>query len=196
MTYIEPRVSEAAARRFFQRRPGTLWGLLGPGRLRASDANQPKPLPHLELIWIPYFLVPIHVRSRRGPGTIHVSVEAHSGAFAVFQMHENLVEGTPRGEAFTPKVDAEEAKRIGRQELLRTIMRRRGQREKPVIEDADEPSVFYYPYWVYYYERRRGRLDIRLCDALTREKGGTRTKAGVLSAFMAADSARNPGART
>ena len=93
MTYIEPRVSEAAARRFCPRRPGTLWGLLGRGRLHPSGANQPKRLPHLELIWLPYYLVPIRVRSRRGPGIIHVSVAAHSGAFAVFQMHDNLVNG-------------------------------------------------------------------------------------------------------
>jgi hypothetical protein len=39
---------------------------------------------------------------------------------------------------------------------------------------------------VYYYRRRGNRIDIRLVDAATGERPGSKTKAGVLTAFVRA----------
>ena len=93
-------------------------------------------------------------------------------------------EGTPDGELFPPKLDEAAAVGLGRKELLRAIMRRRGQRDKPYLEETLSTDLYYYPYWAYYFERRRGRLDMAVLDAVTREKGGAKTRAGILSALV------------
>lgn len=186
MTLIEPRVSEPKAIRFFaRRRPWNLWGLAH--RPTAHDTGTG--LPRLELVWLGHYIVPVKVTSRRGPGQIDVAVEGHSGAFSVFERHRNLVERDIEEEAFPPRLTEAEAAAIGRKELLKTIMRRRGQLGKPTITDTLPPSVFYYPFWVYYYERRKGLLDIRVLDALVHKKAGPKNRSGILSAFIGADDA-------
>jgi hypothetical protein len=187
MKYIEPRASDMAALRFFERRRlGNLWGLLRRRSRSVQDVTRRGCLPFLELAWLPYFMVPIRVVSKGGPGEITVSVEAYSGAFAVFEMHDNLVEGRFDGDVFPPKLEESEAVQLARTGLLKAIMRRRGQRHKPVIDEVLDVRVFYYPYWVYYFERRRNRIDFKIMDALTGEKGGARTKTGLLGAFVEA----------
>lgn len=186
MLYVDPRVSKASALQFFERRRfGNLWGILNR-RPSVSEAGERR-APFAELVWLPHYMITVRVTSSRGPGEIVVSVEAHSGAFAILDTRDGLVEGEPEGGAFPPKLDEAEAVRIGRKELLRSIMRRRGQRHRPVIEDTLAIELFLYPYWVYYYERRKGLLDIQVLDAVTREKGRVRTKVGVLSAFVGSD---------
>ena len=141
---------------------------------------------------MPHYLIEFAVTSRRGPGTITVSVEAHSGAFAVIESARGVVERPDEKNTFPPKLGQEEAVVMGRKDLLQSIMRRRGQRHRPLIEKAVGVDLFHYPYWVYYYERRRGRLDVKVLDALTREPGRPRTRAGVLSALVQAGETGSP----
>ena len=187
MKFIKPRTSESAAMRFFQRRrPGNLWGLLGRRSRRTnSSTNKGRRVPFAELVWLPYYIVPVKVRSRRGEGEITVSVDGCSGSFAVFEMHADIVEGDIEGETFPPKLDAQDAARIARKQLLATIMRQRSNRDKPAPEEVLDVDLLYWPVWVYYYERRRGRLDIRVLDAVTGSKPGPRLKTAVLAAFTA-----------
>ncbi|NIA13663.1 MAG: hypothetical protein GWP08_06235 [Nitrospiraceae bacterium] len=183
MRGVEPIVSEADAIAFFERpRWANLWGWY---KRRPTG----KGVPFVELIWLPHYLIPIAVNSRRGPGAIDVSVEAHSGAFSVVDAADGLVELDPAHAAIPPRIGEEEAVTRGRKELLKSIMRRRGQRHKPVIEGAGEPELYYYPYWIYYYERRRGLIDIRILDAVSKDPGRARTKVGVLSALAGSDEA-------
>jgi hypothetical protein len=188
MKFIKPRTSESAAMRFFhRRRPGNLWGLLGRRSRRTnSSTNKERRLPFAELVWLPYYIIPVKVRSRRGEGEITVSVEGYSGAFAVFEMHADVVEGDIEEETFRPKLDAQDAARIARKQLLATIMRQRSNREKPAPEQVLGVDLLHWPLWVYYYERRRGRLDIRVLDAVTGSKPGPRLKASILAAFISA----------
>ena len=46
------------------------------------------------------------------------------------------------------------------------------------------PSLLRCPFRVYYYERRRGVIDIKTLNAATGEKGGVRTKRAVLDALL------------
>ncbi len=183
--YIPARISEARATRFFnRRRPGNLFGCL---RRRSSMVRQEnstqKILPYLELVWMPYYLIDLQVSSHKGKGEIAVSVEACSGAFALFQMHADLVADTPKEEMLPILLPEDEVVPYARKQLLQTIMRRRGQRGKPVIEEHLNTAIFYYPFWVCYSRSRSGALDIQLQDALTGERGGNRNRAGVLNAF-------------
>jgi len=145
-------------------------------------------LPRVQLVWLPHFIVSVKVTSSKGPGEIDVSVEGHSGSFAVFQMHPDLVERSEvEGEAFPPRLSPEEAIQIGRTELLKTILRQRGHRQKPAIVGTGNIDLFYYPFWIYYYERRRGLIDIQIFDAARGVKGGARTKVGILSGLVGSD---------
>jgi len=187
MRCVEPHVSEADAIQFFERpRFGNLYGLLRPKR---SVSSAGKRLPFAELVWLPHYLIELRVTSRRGPGAITVSVEAHAGAFAVIDSHEALTQQPDQKNTFPPRLDQEHAVKIGRKELLRSIMRRRGQRNKPLIQETLGVSMFHYPFWVYYYERRPGRLDIKILDAVAKQPGRAKTKVGVLSALTEASEA-------
>ena len=109
-----------------------------------------------------------------------------SGSFAIFEMHADIVEGGIEGETFPPKLDEQDAARIARKQLLATIMRQRSNREKPAPEQVLGVDLIHWPIWVYYYERRPGRLDIRVLDAVTGSKPGPRLKTAVLAAFTSA----------
>ena len=92
--------------------------------------------------------------SRKGAGEVSVSLEACSGCFAIFQMHDALVDGDLNEECLPPLIGEQDAAVQGRRQLLQVIMRRRGQYGKPVIEELLASDVFYYPFWVYYFQRR------------------------------------------
>jgi hypothetical protein len=185
MKIIEPRVSEKDARRFFERpRLRNLWGLLKllkRSRPIEISSSRGRKLPYLELLYLPYYLIRFRVESFQEPGAIEVSVEAHSGAFAIFQMQDDLSERSETREWFQPKLSEAEAVEIGRRELVASILRRRGNREKPSVGEVLGIDFFYYPFWVWYFERREGLIDIALMDAARGVKGGDRTRVGVLS---------------
>ena len=191
MQVIEPRVTEKEARRYFERRrAGNLWGLLNLHKSAKGPPGSTKPeKPRVDLVWLPHYYIRFRVVSRLGPGEIAVSVEAHSGSFAIFQMEENLVDREIEGEVFEPRLSIDRATEIGRRDLVKSILRQRGQWNKPEVQEALEPDLFYYPFWVYYYERRRGLFDIQVYDAARGVKGGPRTKVGILSGLVGSNEA-------
>ena len=182
MKCIRPRVSEAAAIRLFQRR--RFGWLRIPARRRPPTSSSR--LPFTELVWLPYYLIRIGTQSGGSQGAITLSVEAYSGSFAVFQMHELLVEEELPGQKFPPKLRDQEAEAIGRRELLTTLLRTRGNRRRLEPGPTLGIEVAHYPYWVYYYERRKGLLDFRVLDAVTGERGAAKTKGAFLHAFCSA----------
>jgi hypothetical protein len=189
MKYLEPRVAEAAALRFFERRRlGNLWGLLRqPRAAKKNPTCSERRIPYAELVWLPYYIIRIRLRSARSESETTVSVEGYSGSFAMFQRKADIVDGEPKGETFHPRLDENEAARIARKELLAVIMRQRSGRKKPVPGEVVSVELLQYPFWVYYYERRRERLDIRVLDAVTRSKPGPSIRASLLNAFAAAE---------
>lgn len=150
---------------------------------RFLPKTRTNPREHIERVWLPLYLVTFHVSSPKGPGFIRVFVEAYSGAFAIFQMNDAIVEGALAEEWFPPKMSEQEAVERGRAELLHTILRQRGAGGKPLIETCEAVEVLHYPFWVFYYERRPGLLDIKVLDAATGDKAGAKTKAAILEAF-------------
>lgn len=185
VAYLAPRNGHDAALRFFNRkraRLGRSWGALRC--FLASRSPFSGRLPYAELLWLPHYLIHIRVRSPKGAGEIAVSVEARTGAFAIFQMDEDLRDGLPEGDLLPASLTPDQAARIGRDRLMETILRRRGHLQKPVPEGVTRMDSFYYPFWVFYYERRPGRVDIKLFDAVRGDPGGPKTKVAVLEAFV------------
>ncbi|MFP4502083.1 MAG: hypothetical protein ACLFTT_13865 [Candidatus Hydrogenedentota bacterium] len=181
MNHVPSRVSAHEARAFFtHRRWRNLFGLLLPHETVSATGVR---LPKLEQVWLGYYWIDLRVRIGTTPAVQSISVEGHSGAFALFELHAALRDDPIEGPTFPPAISENEAVQIGREECLKNILRRRSQQKKPAIEETLATSIFYYPYWVWYYARR-GRLDMRLMDAYTTGPGGNRTRAGLLSAFV------------
>ncbi len=181
MIHVPSRVSADEARAFFTRRRWrNLFGALLPKETVTATGTR---LPKLEQVWLGYYQIDLQVRIGRTPAVQSVSVEGHSGAFALFALHETLQDTPLEGPAFAPAIPEDEAVLIGREECLKNVLRRRSQQKKPAIEETLGTRIFYYPYWVWYFTRR-GRLDIRLMDAYTAGPGGNRTRSGLLSAFV------------
>jgi hypothetical protein len=89
-------------------------------------------------------------------------------------------------------LDENEAARIARKELLAVIMRQRSGRKKPLPGNVVNVELLQYPFWIYYYERRRERLDIRVLDAVTGSKPGPSIRASFLNAFASAQDDTQP----
>lgn len=188
MLYLEPRNDHAAAMRFFNRRR---W-LRRIARMGRSEPKTLSPkLPYAELLWMPWYIIPFPMASRRGNGFTEVAVDAYLGAFAIFQMHDHLREGTVEGDLFEPAMSEQDAAAIGKKRLLDSVMYRRGQRNKPVPGDAQAARLVYYPFYVYYYERRRGKLDVKVFDAVRGENPGSKTKNSILRAMVAQRDSRD-----
>lgn len=184
MKTVPARVTEAQARaHFHNKRFGWLGRMLS--RLWPRGAPPNAGLPRLELIWMPHYLVELEASGRGKNALVHLAVDAYAGTFMIVELGGGFQEAEPET-AFPPRMDAQEAERIGRQELLRAIMRRRGQRDRPTPQGTTSVTLFYYPFWVWYYERLPGAIDIALHDAASGDKTGPKMKTAVLSAFAKA----------
>jgi hypothetical protein len=185
MRHVPPRISREESERFFR---GPQWrNLFGlcafpPVPAGKNDDGSPT-LPWIECVWLPHYRIDIEGHYARRRGCLSASIEAWSGAFAFFQLHDTLAEGLPPGPYFEAGIPEEEAVRLARREMLRNIMRRRGQQEKPALGKTLSASLFHYPFQVLYFQRRRGRIDIRIQDAYTGERGGNRNRTGLLQAL-------------
>jgi len=188
--HLPARYDAEDAWRFFRRpRWRNLFGILelaGPAPPLAPGA-----LPRIERIWMPYYLIDFRVNSHKGPGIISVSLEAWSGSFALFERQDDLVEADVGEDHFDPGWTEEAAVAQARRDLLQSIMRRRGQQDKPIIEAAEQVSLFHYPFWIYYFLKRGRYIDIRIMDAYTGEAGGNQNKQGILNAMVAEKRARS-----
>lgn len=139
-----------------------------------------------ELVWSPVYLVEIALDLRGARSTVLCSVDGLTGAFAIFDMRSLIDEGGAAGDTFRPRLDEIEAERIARESLMTAILRRRGRSGKPSPRETISVELLRWPYWVFYYRRRNGAMDIRVIDAATGDRVGHKIKLGLLDAFCAA----------
>lgn len=178
--------AQTAARAFARPRWGNLFGLLAHRTiaLPPNEQNAGAP-PHLERVWMPAYAVRLALTSRRGPSTVWVSVDACSGAFALFERVDELRDTDVREACFPPMLAEDAAVQAGRHGLLQYILRRRGRGDKPAVETVREVRLYYAPVWVLYYRRFRHYLDLSLLDGYTGGPMGSRAKQAVLNAIIA-----------
>lgn len=179
--------AQTAARAFTRPRWGNLFGLLAHRSIiLPEEARQPGALPRIELLWAPAYAIKLALTSRRGPSTTWVSVDACSGAFALFERADELAEaGLADADSFPPALDEAAAIEAGRHGLLQYILRRRGQGDKPVVESVAQVILYYAPVWVLYYRRHRRYIDLALLDGYTGGPMGSRAKQAVVNALVA-----------
>ena len=154
-------------------------------RISPHDNHQNhQKLPFVQQVWMPFYAIPIMAKTRGEPHLIPTAVEAYSGAFALFGNQNDLIEAVPDGECFPPALSPEDAQLIARTELVKSIIRRRGQRDKPMIENALNPELFYYPFGLYYYRTVSRKLGVKIYDAVAARNAAARNRAGLLEALV------------
>ncbi len=183
MRHVAPAVSEGRAVEIIDAGwSARLHRSLSVFRPTDSDSSRPR----AELVWMPSYLITIRLESKQGPSEVTCNVDACSGSFALFQMHDAVADGEAAGETFPPVLDEGRAEKVAREELVKTILRRRSRAGKPLPTKTLRVELLSYPYWVYYYQRRPGVIDIRVLDAATGRPVGNKIKLGILDAFKAA----------
>ena len=183
MRHVAPAVSEGRAVEILNSGwSARLHRWLSVLRPTDPDASQPR----AELVWMPSYLLTIQLESKRGPGEVTCSIDACSGSFALFQMHDAIVDGEAEGETFPALLDEAGAEKVAREELVKVILRRRSRAGKPLPTKTLRRELLSYPYWVYYYQRRPGLIDIKVLDAATGRPVGNKIKLGIPDAFKAA----------
>ena len=97
-----------------------------------------------------------------------------------------MVGGEAEGDTFPGGLAGAEAEKVDGEGLVKVILRRRSRAGKPLPPKTLRAELLSYPYWVYYYQRRPGLIDIKVLDAATGRPVGNKIKLGVLDAFKAA----------
>tara|TARA_R110001592_G_scaffold133907_2_gene349376 strand:+ start:41 stop:631 length:591 start_codon:yes stop_codon:yes gene_type:complete len=187
MRRLEMMVPEHAVRMIGGKGCAMAWRRLFTDGKKTAALTGSRELPYTEQIWFPYHIYTLEMTSRRNPGLMQVSVEAWSGAFAIFQLGGELIDSPPeKGEVFAPRLHLEDCESHARDNLLHTIMRQRSRLGgKPVAGAVVERETILYPLWVYYFARKKGVIDIKIVDGISGRPSGHRTRTGVLDAFVA-----------
>lgn len=141
----------------------------------------------LEQVWLPVYLVTIALLRGDRSYAATCWVDALRGSFALVDLDDPPVTDEPEGDAFPPRLDADEAERIARESLITVILRRRSKSGKPTPGDTQSRELLRWPFWVYYHHRRRGLIDIDVLDAVTGRPAGQKIKLGILDAFRDAE---------
>lgn len=196
MNGIRPQVAREEALRLLQRRHrGWLKRLLGWGTPKNQDSGRSPgavEAPKLELVWLPchHLKFPLSKESRQGD--IQLLIGGHDAVVTRLKGHGLELQTVDDQELFAPIVTIEEALKIAREQITLARVREPGWSNQDV--DVGQPTIgqWQYPYWAYYYERRKGMLDVLLLDAVTGKPVGNRTKVAFLTAITAEKNADTP----
>ncbi len=163
-------------------------------RIKSAFGRQPAAPLRVELIYLPHYAITIPVHQGDAKSAVYAAIEAYSGAFGLQQYKDELLAdaSTQPGDSFAPRITEHDAIALAREGIIRNALRARGGRRKFRWNDPESVELLQHPFWVYYYARRRGLIDIRLLDAVTGDKPGTKTKAAVLDAFIDAGRKTQP----
>ncbi len=151
-------------------------------RRPAAPVNESR----VHLIWMPHYLIDLEIESVKGTAVQQVTLDAWGEVFALWNFELPPETGQPDGESFPPRLDEATAVSKATLSLTGTTLHMRGQKGKPQVNRHTAIRLLYYPYWVYYFERRPGRYDIRVVDGVIGELPGNQMKRAILEAFIAA----------
>lgn len=171
---------EGALKRFRRRRWGNLFGLWQAPPARVDEQGQPA---SLELVWMPVYAYQFNLIYRGKQATSWVSVDASFGGFALLGRVNEIIEGTPEGEAFSPVLTPEAGEGLAREGVIRYILRKRG--AKPSVDDITDRMTFHTPVWIYYFRTVGGKMDLAVLDAYSGDAMGGLVRRAVVDAFIA-----------
>lgn len=138
----------------------------------------------VQLIWMPHYLIDLTIESSRGSAIQQVTLDAYGSVFALWNFNVPPERGVPAGESFPPRLDPQTGIDKAILALTNTTLQMRGQKGKPHVNGCSAIQLLYYPYWVWYYERRKGLLDLKIVDGVMGERPGNQIKRAMLEAFI------------
>lgn len=177
--YLPPQLSKDDAIEVLSRRRFTLLQ-----RLAFRSAARPVNPSHVHLLWMPHYLIDLNIESPKGKAIQRVTLDSYSGAFSLWNIDAPPTVGLPDGESFAPRMNVDAGVRRAIVALTNTTLHMRGQKGKPHVTGYSAVQLLYYPYWVYYFERKKGRLDIKIVDGAMGERPGNQIKRAILEAFI------------
>lgn len=159
-------------------------------RLLFIPPPAPVVLANVHLLWMPQYLIDLEIESPKGTAIQPVTLDAWGDVFALWNITEPPTAGLPDDEHFPPRLDIDAAIAKATLSLTNTTLHMRGQKGKPHVNRHVNIQLLYYPYWVYYYERKKGRFDLKVIDGAMGERPGNQVKRAILEAFIANSSDR------
>lgn len=134
-----------------------------------------------ELLWMPYFLVTLELGGEDESARLRMLVDGRTGGAARLDGGSAWQPSPPL--LVSPRLTATEATRRARALLRRGLLSRRGPRPRLELE-GQHVELVAYPFWMEVFERRRGRYDVRLVDAVGGRLAGGDTRRAVLEALV------------
>ena len=192
--WVAATVGEKAARQQLQYRWRWLEVLpmrhAGPIRMRPSRMRPT--LVHLEKVWMPYALVAGEANRGNGQATLRCFVDRVQGECYLLATQpqagaDSAAAKAGAGQSLPGYLEIEECRVIGERFLRRCLTARRSTGAWHLSLCDCQP--WYYPFWIGYFDRRHGKLDVGLLDAVTGKRMGARVKRAFLTALRAAETA-------
>ncbi len=135
------------------------------------------------MVWLPCHRVRFPLLKGGREGAFELLIGGHDAAVVRVKGGGLELETAEGHDQFAPTVSVEQAVEIARKQLTLARVREPGWSNQNLDVGRPEVEQWQYPYWAYYYERRKGMLDVLLLDAVTGTLVGNRTKVAFLSAL-------------
>ena len=162
-------------------------------RLLFRTSAAPVIASRVHLVWMPHYLIDLEIESNKGTAIQQVTLDTYGSVFALWNIDAPPSAGLPEGEVFPPRMDIDAGVGKAILALTNTTLHMRGQKGKPHVVGSSAIQLLYYPYWVYYFERKRGLFDMKIVDGAMGERPGNQIKRAILEAFI--ESSPAPTAR-
>lgn len=136
----------------------------------------------LELVWLPQYWVRFVVEDRSKTKRFEAIVCGYGQGAAACDLSRQQWQPLDGPTAMSASLAETTARQQARDGLTATMMQAPRWSNRSIVGEPVSELIGY-PYWVYYYQRRGDKLDIKLLDAMTGRVAGPKAKAAFLAAL-------------
>ena len=148
-------------------------GLLGP--LLFPDSCKRR-LVRLEKVFIPHYLFTFQQSTKSGTEVHYILIDAVCGFGAYTNVEPGLRKETPEDRILPTLIPQGKAQEKAREWLTRWNTRKHAFRLVAPELLSSRAAIVYLPFWVAYYQRPSGRVDVEVVDGVQGYLEGGRTK--------------------
>jgi hypothetical protein len=148
-------------------------GLLGP--LLFPDSCKRR-LIRFEKLYVPHYLFTFHQSARSGVEVHYVLIDAVCGFGAFTNAEPELRKEGPKEPVFASSVSEQKAQEKAKDWLAKWNIRRHAFHLTPPELLSCRSIFFHFPFWVAYYQRPSGKVDMEVVDGVQGFLEGGRTR--------------------
>lgn len=148
-------------------------GLLGP--LLFPDSCKRR-LVRIERVYIPHYLFTFHQSTKSGTEVHYILIDAVCGFGAYTNVEPEVRKETPGDRILSTLIPQAKAQEKAKEWLTRWNLRKHVFHLNPPELLDSRATFFYLPFWVAYYQRPSGRVDVEVVDGVQGYLEGNRTK--------------------